>query len=319
MEFYSPPDTRQWKGRSDGPNAKRWHEVISALDLREDQSPLSKGIALLGFACDEGIRRNQGREGAKEGPNAIRQALASVPWHCEGKGFYDSGDIVCHSGQLEEAQQALAKAVSALIRRGLKPILLGGGHEIAWGHYQGLQLAFPKENIAIINFDAHFDMRPLLENGKGSSGTSFLQIYNSCLKEKLKFDYTCLGIQTVSNTTALFKVAEEAKVKVVTAEEFFAKGSAAGLEAVKEVVKRYDRIYLTVCLDVFAAPFTPGVSAPQPLGIFPGHIIPALRYLASSGKVVGYDIAELSPPLDQDGRTAKLAAQLIAEYCHSLA
>jgi len=315
-ELYSPPEAQNWKGRSDGKNAMRWHEVISLLDLRQQGSVSGRGFALLGFACDEGIRRNYGREGAKEGPTAIRRALASLPWH-GSKALYDAGDIVCHRGELEEAQQALAHAVQIIIDRGLHPMLLGGGHEIAWGHYQGLQQAFQKQNIAIINFDAHFDMRPLLEGDRGSSGTSFLQMYNYCQKEKLKFDYTCLGIQPGSNTTALFEIAREAKVKVIEAEEFFVKEAEIGLEVAKEVVKHHDRIYLTICLDVFAAPFAPGVSAPQPLGIFPWHVIPALRYLAASGKVVGFDVAELSPPLDNDERTAKLAAQLIAEYCCS--
>ena len=36
---------------------------------------------IVGFACDEGVRRNQGRVGAKLGPTALRQALANYPLH----------------------------------------------------------------------------------------------------------------------------------------------------------------------------------------------------------------------------------------------
>jgi len=55
------------------------------------------------------------------------------------------------------------------------------------------------------------------------------------------------------------------------------------------------------------------VSAPQVLGLTPWQIIPYLRLLAQSGKVISYDIAELSPHYDIDQRTVKLAAHLIYE------
>jgi len=47
-------------------------------------------------------------------------------------------------------------------------------------------------------------------------------------------------------------------------------------------------------------PYAPGVSAPQPLGVLPWQILPLVRQLAASGKVVSYDIAELSPKYDID-------------------
>ena len=55
-------------------------------------------------------------------------------------------------------------------------IVIGGGHETAWGHFQGL--AHPNKDIAILNFDAHFDLRPLINGQLGSSGTPFRQIHN---------------------------------------------------------------------------------------------------------------------------------------------
>ena len=65
-----------WTGRIDPEaDALRWHQCIQP--LAADSTP---GIALLGFACDEGVRRNQGRVGAAEGPVALRRALANVAW-----------------------------------------------------------------------------------------------------------------------------------------------------------------------------------------------------------------------------------------------
>jgi formiminoglutamase len=79
-----------------------------------------------------------------------------------------------------------------------------------------------------------------------------------------------------------------------------------------------DHIYLTICLDVLAECFAPGVSAPQPLGLSPWQTLPLLKYIIQSGKVVSLDIAELSPPLDQEQKTARLAALIIAELLHTI-
>lgn len=316
MNNYQSPDKTLWKGRKDGPNALRWHEVINCVDINKVVP--SEGIALIGFACDEGIRRNQGRVGAAEGPNAIRSALASLPWFREDLKIYDVGNVICIDQDLEGAQEALAEVIQILLHNKLHPIVLGGGHEVAWGHFQGIRNVYRKAKIGVINFDAHFDMRPLLEGKKGSSGTSFLQIAEQCKREKLQFDYTCIGIQPSGNTKALFNTAEENDVHLISTEELHLNGSEVAVKAVEEVIRRNDKLYVSLCMDVFAAPFAPGVSAPQPLGVFPWHLIPALRALAHSGKVVGFVAAEVSPPLDLEGVTAKLAAQMVAEYSRNL-
>jgi formiminoglutamase len=194
------------------------------------------------------------------------------------------------------------------------PILLGGGHEIAWANYQGIAAACPDKKITVINFDAHFDLRPLLDDNKGSSGTSFTQISNRCTEESKPFDYVCLGIQEMSNTSILFETAEQLKVKVLLADEFHLGGVEPALEFLNEVLKHSEMIHLTICLDVFASAFAPGVSAPQSLGLFPWQIIPLLQRLAASGKVISIDIAELCPPRDINGNTAHLAAALVYQF-----
>jgi formiminoglutamase len=85
---------------------------------------------------------------------------------------------------------------------------------------------------------------------------------------------------------------------------------------VDHAVNQNQIVYVSLCMDVFAAAYAPGVSAPQALGITPWQMIPALRKLAASGKVISYDLAELSPPFDIDSRTTKLAANLIHNIIH---
>lgn len=171
----------------------------------------------------------------------------------------------------------------------------------------------PRYNkLGIINFDAHFDLRPYQKNEPGTSGTPFSQIAAWCGENRRRFEYCCLGIQNRGNTASLFKRAKELNVSYLTAEELYEKSLAWHLAFLDDFMLNLDHIYLTICLDVLAECFAPGVSAPQPLGLTPWQILPLLKYIIQSGKVVSLDIAELSPPLDQDQKNGKTGSSY---YC----
>ena len=313
-EYYQSPTKSHWKGRVDGPGAERFHEAIQLLDFHHPNrsTPKKENFALLGFCSDAGIKSNLGRPGAADGPDFFREALSKFP--AASSEIYDAGNIICPNEELEKAQNALSEAVADLLGHGFRPILIGGGHEIAWGHFLGIEKANPGKEIAIINFDAHFDLRPLQEGLKGNSGTSFFQIARSRESNKMKFDYTCIGIQPNGNTHALFEQAKSLNVSYMTADDIHLGGIEPALELVDEIITRSDQIYVSICLDVFGAAYAPGVSAPQPLGLSPWQVIPLLRHLASKGKTISLDLAELSPKHDRDGMTANLAASLASNF-----
>lgn len=316
---YTPGTSYCWKGRDDGPEAVRFHQIIQKADLRLGLrvSNAKHQFGFIGFATDEGVKRNQGRPGAMEGPKAIREALAKLPYNVENRAeMIDVGDILCDDGNLSTAQEAVGSIAARLIGQGIKPIIMGGGHEIAWASYLGIAEAYPKSSLAIVNFDAHYDLRPLENEGKGTSGTSFTQIHTHRKEHNLPFHYLCVGAQRYGNTKALFQKAKELNVSTIFAEEILNMGAEPIEKALDEVIEHHDHIYATICLDVFNASCAPGVSAPQPLGIMPWHLLAPLRKLARSGKVVCLDIAELSPPHDLNGMTAALAATLLCEYIH---
>jgi len=54
------------------------------------------------------------------------------------------------------AQKRLADVVAELLFRGVKPFVLGGGHEVAWANHQGIIKAFPNSPIAVINWRCSF-------------------------------------------------------------------------------------------------------------------------------------------------------------------
>ncbi|WP_343691948.1 formimidoylglutamase [Chitinophaga sp.] len=295
-----------WTGRTDGTDEEvsRWHQRVQCVDLSLPL-PEGHGVVLLGFAVDEGVRRNKGRVGAAAGPAALRQAMGSFPVHFDGL-LMDAGNIICPDEDLEAAQQALSGAVQLIRRAGHIPVLLGGGHEITYGHAQGLYQSLPGEQLGLINFDAHFDLRT-----EGvSSGTGFWQLSQA----HTPFQYLALGIQQLSNTQQLFRIAGELDVTYLDADAFHFQDRTVVQAALSAFIKEADKLYLTIDLDVFAAAYAPGVSAGAFNGIRPdGLFLECFRTILQSGKLAGMDIAELNPAFDIDNRTARLGAALIFE------
>ncbi|OMP80920.1 formimidoylglutamase [[Flexibacter] sp. ATCC 35208] len=302
--YYQQPVA--WTGRIDGTDEEvsRWHQQVKCVDLSEPLPP-GNGVVLLGFAVDEGVRRNKGRVGAAAGPATLRQAMGSFPVHFDGL-LMDGGNIICPDEDLEAAQQALSGAVQLIKRAGHTPILLGGGHEITYGHAHGLYQSLPGEQLGLINFDAHFDLRT-----EGvSSGTGFWQLS----QQHSPFQYLALGIQQLSNTQQLFRIAGELDVQYIEADAFHFQDRTLLKVVVEEFIKKADKLYLTIDLDVFAAAYAPGVSATAFNGIRPdGLFLECFRTILHSGQLAGMDIAELNPSFDVDQRTARLGAALIFE------
>lgn len=266
--------------------------------------------AILGFACDAGVQRNKGRLGAKEGPTAIREAFYKLS---SPEGFVsvnDLGDVVVDGDDLEEGQKALAEKVYEALRSHAKVIVLGGGHETAFGSYLGLRDAFPGRSIGIINLDAHLDLRNIGEAGP-SSGTPFNQIRSL---DESGFDYLCIGAAREANTQALFNRANDWGVDVVFDTELRHSADAA-FKKIDAITCRSDIIYLSVDIDLLPHYQAPGVSAPAVRGVAFSIVEEIIVYINSAclrnkTKIPLVDLVEVSPPHDVGNITAKSAAVL---------
>lgn len=311
LAHYEPPSRNNWQGRQDSLSSERFFQQVDICDLRHQVLPSASPIAhitILGLCSDTGIQRNLGQLGAQEGPDALRQQLAKLASH-RPERYIDIGNIRCTNNDLESAQLEFAQLVVHCQKYQHRTLAFGGGHEIAWAHFLGLNKHHP--DLAIINFDAHFDLRPL-KNGQGTSGTPFRQIQTFCNQQQLDFHYCCLGIQPAGNTSSLFAHAAQSNIAFLTAERMFQEPLSFQIDFLEQFMRPHSAIYLSFCMDVLAEAFAPGVSAPQALGLFPSQVIPLLKYILQSGKVVGLDIAELSPVLDSNHQTARLAGMITA-------
>ncbi|GAB1439533.1 formimidoylglutamase [Providencia sp.] len=298
----------QWQGRTDGETQEhlRIHQVIN------QHSPAE--FTLIGFASDEGVKRNKGRQGAKAGPDAIRRQLAGLPIH-QPLAIKDAGTISCDDGDLETAQRRLSDQLITLLAANQKPIVLGGGHEVAFASFQGLfdyvEQHQSGKTIGIINFDAHFDLR---EAPVATSGTPFLQSAMLCQKHQRPFQYLCLGIADHGNTKVLFDTADSLDCEYIRDKELTHSKLPQAIERIKKFIDGVDYLYVTVDLDVFSAAIAPGVSAPAPKGISTEIFDELFTVIKNSQKIAVFDIAECNPEFDIDNHTAKLAAYLIYQY-----
>ena len=299
-----------WQGRLDGEELL-YHRIFQRVKEEKNYDAISTNdFVLHGFAVDEGVRRNKGRQGAKDAPDMLRKNMSNFPVVRPDFSLLDFGNVTCNDANLENTQNELAKNVSKVLLKGGKSLVLGGGHEVTFGHYRGVRTAYPEQRIGIINFDAHFDNRQP-ENGVGaSSGTGFWQI-----AQEGEINSLHIGIQRNSNTLKLFDTAHQFGMKYILADELFFENLPSVYERVNELADSVDVLYMTICMDVFNASIAPGVSASAYNGIFADAAFMHLyKHILKNEKLVALDIAEVNPHFDIQDRTARLAASLANEW-----
>lgn len=322
MQGYTSPNMNIWNGRNDSDDdysSFYWHQHIQRLDFNEKmvKAKTSLSFVLIGYKVDEGIRLNKGRVGAAKGPDKVRDFLKNKPCSfAKNVNIYDGGNVEFVTS-VEDAQQTLAQLVKLCLANKYFPIIIGGGHDIAYGTMSGLidYLPIDKNNFGIINFDAHFDLRPYQYS---TSGTMFRQIYDDIKHRNANFNHLTIGVQRSSNTTSLFNFAKDIGSQYIMAAELN-NDNRSITKRLNSFLDKQEDIYVTVCSDVFSSPYAPGVSSPQPMGIHPEKFLRILKYILRTKKVVAFDIAEISPDLDSSNSTASLGALIIFSIVNYLA
>ncbi len=298
----APPQTSP-----DDPRLGRWLGLNRLNDATR--------VALVGFPTDEGVRRNGGRPGAADGPRALREALyrmtpdAATPGPFVGllERTVDVGDVAT-SGDLEGDQDRLGAAVGALLERGVVPVVLGGGHETAYGHFLGYVRA--RRPVHLLNWDAHADLRRT-RGGRGHSGTPFRQALEH--SSGVCRSYTVAGLHPWRVAAAHLDVLREHVATTVFLDALTAgraRSVASGMAG--PALASFD-------LDLVDAAAAPGVSAPGTGGLDPRTWLAAADACGRSDAFTSFDVVELNPRHDEDGRTAALAALTVWHLLRGLA
>lgn len=270
---------------------------------------------IVGFPTDEGVRRNGGRPGAAEGPTAIRRALyrmtpdaADFERHAALlRRTVDAGDLPTGE-DLEADQAALGEAIAPWLAQGSFVLLLGGGHESAYGHFLGYVTAGLE--VEILNLDAHADVREPRE-GKGHSGSPFRQAMLHPSAACRRYRVAGLAPQSVAREHLAWLEARGGRAWMASAlDPERVAGLFAGLS--RPALATFD-------IDALDQAHAPGVSAPAARGLPTEPWLSAAFLAGSTPAVTSADLCELSPPHDEGGRTARLAALTAWELLRGLA
>ena len=243
------------------------------------------------------------RPGTRFGPAAIRAESFGIetysPYQDRDLGdvrVHDAGDLELPFGAPERALQMIEAQADAILADGKVPFLLGGEHLVSLGCVRAVERKYP--GLHIIHFDAHADLR---EDYLG------VKLSHACVIRRC---HDILGDGRIwqfgirSGTREEFAFMREGHV---TTEPFT-------LKTLPQLSLPADTpVYLTVDLDVLDPGEFPGTGTQEAGGVRFAELLGALRDVLGRFRVVALDNVELSPPLDQTGRSTALACKLLRE------
>jgi formiminoglutamase len=298
------------------PDDVRLDEVIEF--WRGDPAAITAGRAvIIGFPQDEGVRRSGGRPGAARAPQAIRRWLYRLtPYDSQagvGVALHPPLDLgnVRLGGSLEDTQTALGDVVAEILSRGAIPVVLGGGHETAYGHYLGYVGA--KRQTAIINLDAHLDVRPVSEVG-GHSGSPFRQALEHSAQPLPGDHYVCLGAEPHATSRSHWRYASERGCVVRWRDELQPSAAHHFERELARLEALGCAVYVSIDADVVRMADVPGVSAPNPLGLSADEVIACARLAGRTGMVSSFELVEVNPIYDRDEQSARWGALVVWSF-----
>jgi formiminoglutamase len=253
-------------------------------------------------------------------PAAIRHALERYSTYDIAAGrdlsqvaVHDHGDLPIADQSPAVSFDILRQSVARCAHGADALVLLGGDNSITRGGVHGLRA--PLNECGLLTLDAHFDLRDLaagLTNGNpvralladGLPGENIVQI----------------GIQSFANSTDYARVAREAGIRVVSAEQAHQRGLAGvTAEQLAALATRVKTIYVDCDLDVLDRTFSPATPGSRPGGFAPWELREAVRAAGECPHVKILDLVEMDPERDLADATALAAAACLLEFASGLA
>ena len=254
----------------------------------------SSDIVMLGMPFDGTVSY---RPGSRFAPEQIRLASWGLeeysPYfdkHLEDCNFHDAGDLEFPLGNTVKSLEVIKNNVEDIYSDGKKVFGIGGEHLVTLPEIQAVSKYV--ENLAIVHFDAHTDLR---EEYLGEPLSHSAVIRHSA--EIVGFDnLKQIGIR--SGMKEEFELMKKYNTLCHKYEE---------LDVLKD-----KNIFVTVDLDVLDTSIMPGTGTPEVGGLDFNQLIGWFKYL-SQFNIVGADVVELAPDYDSSGASTAVATKVIRE------
>lgn len=308
----SRPNADLFFSRNDR-NDPRLGEIVG----RDESAYETADIVILGCPQDEGVRRNNGREGAALAPNAIREQFYKLTPFNIRKKLFDLGDVRI-GGSLEETHENHFEIVKQVLSDGKRMIVLGGGNDISYPDGRAIAEVFGSDKWLAINIDSHLDVRIAEQR---NSGTPYRQL----LEEKLlrpSYFYE-VGYQTHFCSPVYYDYIRSLGVNRISL-ELLRSRAEADMELKESIKQKFTsqssslNTFFGFDLDAVRSADAPGTSAPSPLGLRAGEFIQLVKYAASLANTQIIEFSEVNPKYDADNRTTKLVAIGMHRFCSNV-
>lgn len=288
-------------------------------------------IDLIGVPLDLGA----GRRGVDMGASAIRYAGVRRQLELLGHTVMDRGNVHVALAETVDVGDVRLRYFEPIVQMlitlmhtvkdardaGRMPVILGGDHSLALGSIAG---AAHDREIGVIWIDAHGDFNTTQTSPSGNIhgmplaalcgiGDERLvtlkgqRLPNSMIKPE---HIALVGIRDLDHDERLLMM--EQGLSVFATEYIDRYGmNEAMQQAIKVASQARDGFYVSFDLDVLDPAFAPGVGTPMPGGITYREAHLAAELLAESGRMIGLDVVEVNPILDEHNRTAIVAVEII--------
>lgn len=294
---------------------------------------IDKTVALVGVPMDLG----GGRRGVDMGPSAIRIADLGPRVRGLGLEFEDHGNVEVNEPETAEPADErarflpeiadccvrLRRKVEALVDADRFPVVVGGDHSIAVGTIAGLTSHYHKkgERIGLIWFDAHGDMNTPETTESGNihgmplaaclgHGPDALTRIGDRFPMVEAENTTLVGVRSLD--TGERQLLRSAGIRCFTMKEIDLHGIHAVMrEAIARATVGTAGFHLSFDLDGTDPEVAPGVGTPVPGGVSYRESHTVMELVAESGKMVGLEMTEINPILDERNRTARTAVEFV--------
>lgn len=291
-------------------------------------------IRIIGVPMDLGASRR----GVDMGPFAVRYTDLRERLERLGHTVEDAGNVAVPFREDAErgaqrgarylgAITSVCKEVARLTRASLEskrlPLLLGGDHSLAAGSVAGAAAHYAKKDqrIGLIWLDAHSDINTPASSRSGNvhgmplshllgHGDSALSSVAG-VKPAVRASHVALvGLRDADDAEK--EHIAKWKVRALTMRAIDERGIRSVMEeAIAVASEGTAGIWLSFDLDALAPEAAPGVGTAVAGGMTYREAHLAMEMLADTGRLIGLDLVEVNPVLDEHNRTANVGTELL--------
>jgi guanidinopropionase len=270
-------------------------------------------IGILGLPFDGGTSN---RPGPRHGPRALRDASTMVRAQHAVTGLRpydmaacaDVGDVGPNPVDVLDSLARFEAAIAGLKAEGIRPLVAGGDHLCTLPVLRGL--AKGGEPLGLLHFDSHTDLFPAYFGSKiPTHGNPFRFAVEEGLLDPARMIQ--IGIRGSMYDSADRDFADAHGIRIVTMVELRKRGVADVMAEARDILGAKPA-YLSYDIDFVDPSVAPGTGTPEWGGPDAYDALDVAREAAGLN-IVGADLVEVSPPVDQTGGTAWLGATLMFE------